>query len=114
MVGNGRGMIEAVLEEVREAEKEADRLLESEKQKSARLVADARNKAAQHVKDSEDSLASKKAQMIERQKEKILAAREKVLADGLDKIKALKKSAEKKTAEAVVFVLEAFDRELAK
>ena len=107
-------MIEAALDEVREAEREADRLLEAEKQKSAKLVADARNKAAQHVKDSEGSLDNKNAQVIERQKEKIVATREKVLADGLDRLKSLRKSADKRTAEAVDFVLEAFEKELAK
>ena len=106
-------MIEAALDEVREAEREADRLLEAEKQKSAKLVADARNKAVQHVKDSEGSLANKNAQVIERQKEKIVATREKVLADGLDRLKLLRKSADKRTAEAVDFVLEAFEKELA-
>ena len=106
-------MIEAALDEVREAEREADRLLEAEKQKSAKLVADARNKAAQHVKDSEGSLDNKNAQVIERQKEKIVATREKVLADGLDRLKLLRKSADKRTAEAVDFVLEAFEKELA-
>ena len=111
--GNGGKMIEAALDEVREAEREADRLLEAEKQKSAKLVADARNKAAQHVKDSEGSLDNKNAQVIERQKEKIVATREKVLADGLDRLKLLRKSADKRTAEAVDFVLEAFEKELA-
>ncbi len=107
-------MIEAVLEEVKEAEKEADRLVEAEKQKSVKLLAAVRNKAAQYVKDSEDLLAKKKAQTVERQKEKILAAREKALADGMDRLKSLRKSADKKTAEAVDFVLEAFEKELAK
>ena len=107
-------MIEAALEEIREAEKEADRLLEAEKHKSTKLVAEARNKAAQHVKDSEDSLTERKAQMVEQQKEKIMAACEKVLADGLDRLKSLRMSADKKTSEAVDFVLEAFEKELAK
>ena len=112
--GDGLKMLEAALEEVKEAEKEADRLLEAEKQKSIKVIAEARNKAAQYVKDSEDALAKKKAQLIERQKEKLLAAREKVLSEGLDRLKSLRRSAEKKAVVAVDFVLEAFEKELAK
>ena len=107
-------MIETALNEVKGAEKEAERLVEDEKQKAAKLVAEVRNKSSQYVKNSGDELARKKAQLIERQKEKIMAAREKALADGMDKLKLLKRSAEKKTAEAAEMVVEAFEKEVMK
>ena len=107
-------MIETALNEVKGAEKEAERLVEDEKQKSAKLMAEVRNKSSQYVKNSSDELARKKAQLIERQKEKIMAAREKALADGMDKLKLLKRSAEKKTAEAAEMVVEAFEKEVMK
>ena len=107
-------MIETALNEVKGAEKEAERLVEDEKQKAAKLIAEAKNKSLQYVKNSGDELARKKTQLIERQKEKILAATEKVLADGIEKLKLLKKSAEKKTAEAAEMVVEAFEKEIMK
>ena len=107
-------MIETALDEVKGAEKEADRLVEEEKRKVVKFIAEVRNKAAQYVKESEEDLAKKKAQLMEHQKVKILAARERVLADGLDRLKLLRRSAEKREAEAVDVVLEAFEKEIMK
>ena len=107
-------MIETALNEVKGAEKEAERLVEDEKQKAAKLMAEARNKSLHYVKSSDDDLSRKNAQLMERQKEKIQAAAEKVLADGLEKLKILKKSAEKKTAEAAEMVVEAFEKDVMK
>lgn len=105
-------MIETALDELKGAEKEADRLLEAEKQQVTKLMAEVRNKAAQYVKDSEDATAKKKVQLLEKQKEKIHAASEKVLYEGRDKLKSLRKSAEKKVDDAVRVALEAFEQEV--
>ena len=107
-------MIETALDEVKGAEKEADRLVEDTKHRGAKLIAEVRKKADEYVKNSEEELAKKKAQLMEHQKVKVLAAREKVLAEGLDRLKSLRKSAEKRAAEAVDVVLEAFEKEIMK
>ncbi len=107
MVGNA-------LEEVRAAEKDADRIIEDSNRKKEVVISEARAKAARFLKEREDELAKKKAEAVERLKEKLLASRSKVLGEGSDKLKSLRKSAERKVDEAVELVLEAFENEISK
>lgn len=107
MVGNA-------LEEVRQAEKEADRIIEDASRKKEAIIGEARAKAARFLKDGGEELAERKAESIERLKEKLLASRSKILGEGSDKLKSLRKSAEMKTDEAAELVLEAFENEISK
>ncbi len=105
-------MAETVLEEIKLAEKEAERLVGEAGGRRAKIIADARNKAAQFLKEKEDELSRKKAQAAERLKEKLLAARQKLLEEGSDKLKSLRKSAEKRAGDAVELVLDAFEKKI--
>lgn len=107
-------MVSNALDEVRAAEKEADRIIEDSNRKKEAIISEARVKAAQFLKEKEDELAKRKAESMERLKEKLLASRNKVLGEGSDRLKALKKSAERKVDEAVELVVEAFDNEISK
>ncbi len=107
-------MAETALEEIRQAEKEADKLTEDAARKRDAIISEARARAAKFLKEREEELAKNKAAAIQRLKEKLLATRENILGEGTDKIKALRKSAEKKTEDAAGFVLEAFENEISK
>lgn len=107
-------MTDTALDEVRHAEKEADNLIGNAASKRNAIISEARVKAAQFLKDKEEDLAKMKAEATESLKGRLLAAREKMLGEGTDKIKALRKSAEKKTGEAAELVLEAFENEISK
>ena len=104
--------METALDEIKDAEKEADRIIEDAEKKKQKIISDARLSAAQFLKDREAELAGKKAQAIGRQKEKLLAAREKILGEGVDELKSLRKNAEKRADEAIALVLEAFEKEI--
>lgn len=105
-------MLGAVLEDVRKAESDADRILDEARLKSAAIVAEAREKAAQSLKENQEELASKLAQFAERRKEKMLALREKARSEGADELRSLRKAGEKKLDDAVALVLEAFESEI--
>lgn len=107
MVGNA-------LEEVRAAEREADRIIEDASRKKEAIISEARAKAARFLKEKEDELAKRKAELMERQKEKLLASRSKVLGEGSDRLKSLRKSAERKEGDSAELVLEAFENEISK
>ena len=102
------------LEEVRAAEREAERIIEDASRKKEAIIGEARAKAAQFLKGKEEGLAKGKAEAMERLKEKLLASRSKVLGEGSDKLKSLRKSAERKVDEAAELVLEAFENEIMK
>ena len=105
-------MLQTVLEEVRQAESEAEKLIVEAGRKKETIIAEARARAAQFLKEKEEELAKKKANVIGLEKEDILAARQKVLGQGGDRLKSLRKSAEKKLEDAVELALEAFDKEI--
>lgn len=107
-------MAETALDEVRKAEKEADNMIADAGRKRDAILSEARAKAAQFLKTREEELAKMKAEAVESLKAKLLAAKGKMLGEGSDKIKAFRKSAEKKTGEAVQLVLEAFGDEISK
>ena len=107
-------MAETALDEIRQAEKEADNLIGDAARKKDAIIGEARARAAQFLKDRGEELAKKKAESIERLKEKLLASRSRVLGEGSDKLKSLRKSAEMKTDEASELVLEAFKNEISK
>ncbi|MBI3036214.1 hypothetical protein HYY73_00435 [Candidatus Woesearchaeota archaeon] len=102
------------LEEVKQAENDAERLVEDSAKRKESIIAEGRVKAARFLKEKEEGLAGEKADALERQKEKALAAREKVLAEGMEKLKSLRRSAEKQTDDAVELVMDAFEKEIAK
>jgi V/A-type H+/Na+-transporting ATPase subunit G/H len=105
-------MAESALEEIKIAENDAEKLTIEANEKKNRIISDARAKAAQFLKERADELANKKAQSIERQKEKALAARQKVLDEGEEKLRTLQKSADKKMEDATALILESFDKEI--
>ncbi len=107
-------MAGTALEEIRQAEKEADKLIEGAAGRKDAIISEARAKAAKFLKDREEELAEDKARSMERLKEKLLATREKVLSEGSDTVKALRKSGEKKISEAAELVLEAFENEISR
>ncbi|MBI2143239.1 hypothetical protein HYU20_02755 [Candidatus Woesearchaeota archaeon] len=107
MVGNA-------LEEVRAAEKEADRIIEDSNRKKEAIISEARAKVARFLKEKEDDFAKRKAESMERLKEKLVTSRSKVLGEGSDKLKSLRKSAEREVDEAVELVVEAFESEISK
>lgn len=98
------------LEEVKDAEKESERIVEEAHRQRVTIIADARTKATQFLKEKEEELARDKAQTMERQKARIMAAKEKVLAEGLEKLKSLRKSAEKRTDAALECTMESFEK----
>lgn len=102
------------LEEIKQAENDAERLVEGSVRRKESIIAEGRVKAAQFLKEKEEGLAKEKAEALERQKEKALAAREKVLAEGRDRLKSLRKSAEKRIGDAVELVMDAFENEIVK
>ncbi|MBI2550536.1 hypothetical protein HYV83_05155 [Candidatus Woesearchaeota archaeon] len=102
------------LEEIKQAENDAERLVEDSGKRKESIIAEGRVKAAQFLKEKEEGLAREKAEALEHQKEKALAAREKVLAEGRDKLKSLRKSAEKQADGAVELVMDAFEKEIVK
>ena len=104
--------METALDEIKDAEKEADRIVEEAEKQKQKIISDSRMQAAQFLKGREAELADGKAESIERHKEKILAAREKMLGEGSSGLKLLRKSAEKRAEEAVALVLEAFEKEI--
>ena len=104
--------METALDEIKDAEKEADRIVEEAEKQKQKIISDSRMRAAQFLKDREAELAEKKAQMIERQKEKISAAREKMLSEGMSELKSIRKNAEKRANDAIDLVLEAFEKEI--
>ena len=107
-------MAETALEEIRQAEREAGKLIQDAGRRKDAIISEARTKATQFLKDREEELAKNKAESIESLKVKLLATRGKMLSEGADSIKALKKSGEKKTSEAAEFVLEALESEISK
>ena len=107
-------MAETALEEIRQAEREADKLIQDAARRKDAIISEARAKAARFLKDREEELAKNKAESLEGLKEKLLATRSKVLAEGADSIKALRKSGEKKTEDAAELVLEAYESEISK
>ena len=102
------------LEEIKQAENDAERLVEDSGKRKESIIADGRVKAAQFLKEKEEGLAREKADTLERQKEKALAAKEKLLGEGRDKLKSLRKSAEKRIDDAVELVMDAFESEIVK
>lgn len=107
-------MAETALDEIRQAEKEVDRLNEEAARRKEVIISEARARAAKFLKESKEELAKNKAESMESLKGKLLAARGKVLSEGADRIKALRKAGEKKTDEAAELVLEAFENEISK
>ncbi|MBI2175847.1 hypothetical protein HYU40_00670 [Candidatus Woesearchaeota archaeon] len=107
-------MAGTALEEIRQAEKEADRIIEDAGRRKEAVISEARAKAAQFLKDKEKELAKGKASSMENLKEKLLAARSKVLSEGSEKVKVLRKSGEKKVSEAAELALEAFENEISR
>ena len=107
-------MAETALEEIRQAEKEANKLIQDAARRKDAMISEARAEAAQFVKDREEELAKNKAESLQDLKEKLLATRVKVLSEGAESIKALRKSGEKKTSEAAELVLEALENEISK
>ncbi len=105
-------MAETALDEIRQAEKEADKLNEDAARRKDAIISEARARAAKFLKESEEELAKNKAESRESLKGKLLAAMGKVLSEGADRIKALRKAGEKKTGEAAELVLEAFENEI--
>lgn len=102
------------LEEVKDAEKESEKIVEEVHRQMAAIIADARTKAAQFLKEKEEELARGKAQAMERQKARIMATREKVLAEGLEKLKSLRKAAERRTGAALECVMESFEKTISR
>ena len=74
-----------VLDELKIAELEAERIVADAEKQKVKIIADARINAAKFVKDKEEELSAKKGQALSRQKEKLSAAREKVLDEGAEK-----------------------------
>ena len=101
-----------MLGEIKDAEKEADRIVEEAEKQKQKIISDSRMRAAQFLKDMEAELAEGKAQAIERQKEKIAAGREKILGEGMNELKSLRKNAEKRVNDAIDLALEAFEKEI--
>lgn len=104
-------MAETALEEIRQAEKEADRIIEDAAHRKGAIISEARAKAARFLKDREEELAKGKAKSMEQLKEKLLAARSKVLSEGSERVKALRKSGERKISEAAELAIAAFENE---
>ena len=104
--------MDTALDEIKVAEKKADMLLEEAEKQKQKIMSDARLRAAQFLKDSEAELAEKKAQTIERRRGKLLAAREKILGEGVNELKSLRKNSEKRADEAIDLVLEMFEKEI--
>ncbi len=102
------------LEEIKQAENDAERLVEGSVKRKESIIAEGRVKAAQFLKEKEEGLTKEKVEALERQKEKALAAKEKLLGEGMDKLKSLKKSAEKRMDDAVELVMDAFENEILK
>lgn len=105
-------MAETALDEIRQAEKEADRLIGDAAGRKDAIIGESRAKAARFLKDREEEFAKDKANSMERLKEKLLASRSKVLSEGSERVKALRKSGERKVGEAAELVLAAFDNEI--
>ncbi|MEK6853784.1 MAG: hypothetical protein AABX60_00485, partial [Nanoarchaeota archaeon] len=105
-------LMDTALDEIKVAEKKADMLLEEAEKQKQKIMSDARLRAAQFLKDSEAELAEKKAQTIERRRGKLLAAREKILGEGVNELKSLRKNSEKRADEAIDLVLEMFEKEI--
>ncbi|MBI2143615.1 hypothetical protein HYU17_00495 [Candidatus Woesearchaeota archaeon] len=101
-----------VLEEVKAAEGEADKIVEQARQQSQGIISEARSNSARLLKEKEDELSIRKAHSLEKQKERVLAARQKLLAEGSEKLESLEKSAGRNAADAVALVMEAFEREI--
>lgn len=101
-----------VLEEVKAAENAADKIVEGARQQAQVVVSDAKSNAVRLLKEKEEELALKKAQSLERHREKVLAARQKLLAEGFESLGSLKKGADRKTDDAVALVMEAFESEI--
>jgi vacuolar-type H+-ATPase subunit H len=100
------------LEEIKVAEKESERMIEEGGRKKAAIIADAKAKAAQILKEKTGEISADRARSIEKQNERALAAKQKVLDEGETELKAVRKSAEKNVADAVSLVLDAFDKEI--
>jgi len=100
------------LEDIRLAEKEAERIVTEANSKKPKIISDARARAAQFLKEKEVELAGQKAIAAEKQKEKITAARGKLLGESSEKLKSLRKSSEKRTDDAVNLVLDALEAEI--
>ncbi|MBI2141376.1 hypothetical protein HYU16_03035 [Candidatus Woesearchaeota archaeon] len=109
---DGGNVMETVLDEIKGAEKEADRLVEEAERQKQKIMADSRLRAAQFLKDREAELAEGKVQAVERQKEKIAAGREKILGEGVSELKSIRRNAEKRANDAIDLVLEAFEKEI--
>ena len=107
-------MAETALEEVRQAEKEASKLIEDAASRKEAIVSEAKAKAARFLNDRKEELAKDKAESVQDLKEKLLATRSKMLSEGAAGIKALRKYGEKKTGEAAELVLEALENEISK
>ncbi len=104
--------METALGEIKDAEKEADRIVEEAGKQRQKIISDSRMRAAQFLKDREAELAEGKTEAMERQKEKILVAREKILGEGLNELKSIRKNAEKRVNDTINLVLEAFEKEI--
>ncbi|MBI2145235.1 hypothetical protein HYU18_02825 [Candidatus Woesearchaeota archaeon] len=105
-------MIGSALDEVREAERDAERLVEEAKLKALSIVSEARAKASQLLKDREAELSRNGEQLSEKQGERLRALREKILAEGSSELKSLRRAAEKKSDAAVGLVLDAVEKEI--
>ncbi|MBI2581215.1 hypothetical protein HYV85_05435 [Candidatus Woesearchaeota archaeon] len=109
---DGRNVMDAVLGEIKDAEKEADGIVEEAEKQKQKIISDSRMNAAQFLKAREAELAEGKAQAIERQKEKIAAGRGKILGEGMSELRSMRKNAEKRANVAINLVLEAFEKEI--
>lgn len=107
-------MAETALEEIRQAEKEADRIIGDAARRKDAIISESRAKAARFLKDREEELAGDKANSMERLKGKLLESRSKVLSEGSERVKVLRKAGERKISEAAELVLEAFESEISR
>lgn len=105
-------MTESTLDEIKQAENDADRIVEDARKKSAAIVAGAKEKAAEILRQGSEEAARVSGQLAGKRQEKLQAVREKVLGEGAAEIKSLRKSGEKRVEEAVGLVLEAFEMEI--
>ncbi len=105
-------MAGSALEEIRQAESDADRIVENARKKAAAIVAGAREKATQVLEQGREDAARISGQISGKRQEKLQAVREKVLDDGAAGLKSVKKSGEAMLGEAVGIVLEAFEGEI--
>ena len=106
--------METALAEIRQAEKDAERMIDEANQKKVAILAQARARVAELAKESEAERVKKRAQLQEKQQEKVAASREKLLAEGAENLKAIQRAGEKKIGDAVALVLDAVEKELLK